>query len=261
MSRRGLVINTLVALIAILITGGLAAQAVIHGPRADGGDSKLVAAGADGRDSVAIESPSATAATRPTASTRTRPGPATTTPPPQAAVTAATAVTTAVTVPPAPATSVAPAPSPATTAVPPPPLPFPMPPTGVTPPTPAPTTVRTGPASWRLEDNGVTVTAHIEPAAPHVGDTVTVSYTTTGEGDFCCWVFVYADGAMVGENQMPHGGPCPLEPVTDGSASVVVSEPGPFTIQVQGTRVDPLCVGPPTFHTANLFATFPVLPA
>ena len=58
-------------------------------------------------------------------------------------------------------------------------------------------------------DNGVTVTATIEPVAPRVGDTVTISYTTTGEGDFCCWTFVYVDGAIVGQNHMPPGRPVP----------------------------------------------------
>ncbi|MEA2825635.1 MAG: hypothetical protein QOG43_74 [Actinomycetota bacterium] len=254
MSRRGIVINTLVALIAILITGGLAAQAVVRGP-GSADRSSLVAAGVDGRDAVSPPSPVGTASI-PTRSTRPGPPAAITlprfTPPP----------TVPVTVPPAPDTTLAPDTTVAPTTTPPPfNPPFPMPPGGLTPPTPPPTTVQTSPSSWRLVDNGVTVIANIEPAAPRVGDTVTLTYTTTGEGDFCCWAFVYVDGAVVAQNQMPQGESCPLAPLKYGSASIVVSEAGPFTIQVQGTRIDPLCFGPPTFHTANLFATFPVLPA
>ncbi len=252
MSRRGLVINTLVALIAILITGGLAAQAVIRDP-SSASDSKLVAAGVDGRDAFAIESPGSTAATRPTASTRPQPRP----------TTARTAPSTVpVTVPPAPDTTLAPAPI--TTVAPPiapPPFVPPNLPPDPNPPAPVPTTVQTSPSSWRMVDNGVTVTARIEPAEPRVGDTVTISYTTTGEGDFCCWAFVYADGVAIGENRMPQGSTCPVAPLTEGSASVVMAEAGPFTFQVQASRNEHVCSLQMTFLTANLFGTFPVLPA
>jgi hypothetical protein len=251
MSRRGIV-NTLVALVAILITSGLAAQAVVRGPSARS-DSELVAAGVDGRDSVAVESPGVTAASRATASTQPRPLPrlATTTLPAQAPV------TTLTTVPVPPETTI----PPVTAAPIPPPTPLPTVTRPPVAPPPPPATVQTGPGSWRIEANGVTVTASIEPAAPRVGDTVTVSYTTEGEGDFCCWGFVYVAGALVGQNDMPQGGPCPIEPLTTGSATFEVAGPAPFTLQVQGSRIDPLCVGPPTFHTANLVATVDVLPA
>jgi hypothetical protein len=120
--------------------------------------------------------------------------------------------------------------------------------------------IQTSPSSWSLVANGVTVTASIEPAAPRAGDTVTISYTTSGEGDFCCWVLVFVDGAVVGQNRVPDG-PCPVPPINAGSASVVAAESGPFTFQIQASRIEHLCAPPAAFFTANLIVTFPVLPA
>ncbi len=135
----------------------------------------------------------------------------------------------------------------------------PVPPAPTAPPV-APVAPVVNPSSWSTEAEGVTVTASIQPAQPRVGDTVTISYTTQGAGDFCCWAFVYVDGTIVGQNSMPQG-PCPVAPLTSGRATVVVSEPGPFTFQVQGSRMEHFCFGPPVFYAANLFATFDVRPA
>ena len=88
-----------------------------------------------------------------------------------------------------------------------------------------------------FEDKGVTVTASVSPVAPRVGDTVTISFTTGGDGEYCCRAFVFVDGGtMIGHSQRTEGEPCPPSAVTPGTASVVVSDPGPFTFDVQATR-------------------------
>jgi len=240
MSRRGLV-NSAVALVAILVTGGLAVRAVVSGPSSD--RSALIAAGIDGRDSVAAGAPATTAdpidsvPARSTPTTRPRPAPPTTEPAGSVTVDAGDPETALVTTPNT--------------------LPSSTPPPA---PTVPPAFVRTSPSSWRLVADGVTVTASISPVAPKVGDTVTISYTMAGAGDFCCMAFVYVDGAIVGQSEMPVAD-CPPPAATTGTATVVVTKPGPFTFRVQGTRIVQLCLSPPSFATANLYATFDVLPA
>ncbi len=252
MSRRGIV-NTMVALISILTTGGLAAVAVIDGPPASR-NSELVAAGVNGRSSFAVESRTTTADTRPPASAQPRPTTATAAP--EVSVT----VTTVTTVPVPPLTTVPPV-----TVVPIPPPPG-MPVTNwpPVPPPPPPVVVQTGPASWSFEDKGITVTAGVSPVAPRVGDTITISFTTGGEGEFCCRAFVFVGERMekmVGHSQRSAGEPCPPSALTSGTASVVVSEPGPFRFDVQATRGPEGCVGPHIFTNVGLAATIEVLPA
>ena len=248
MSRRGLVINALVAMIAILILGGLAAQAVIRGPGSEA-DSVPVAAGIDGGNAFAIESSPAAAATRPTASAQPQP---TTTVSPRAATTTVTAVPgpPETTDPPVPL-SVAPIPPPPSMPV------VNWPP--VAPPLP-PSVIQTGPASWSFEAEGITITASVSPAAPRVGDTLTISFTTGGEGELCCRAFVFVGSKIVGDSQRVSGEPCPPSPVTSGTATVVVSEPGPFTFQVHATRSPEGCAGPHLFTNVSLNATVEVLP-
>ncbi len=119
-----------------------------------------------------------------------------------------------------------------------------------------------GQSSWSLVTNDVTVTARIAPVAPQVGDTVTISYTTHGDGDVCCGSTLIVGGTVVAENLAPLGpGPCPLPRVTSWSTTVVVSQPGPFSFQVVGNQFDQFCMGPPSAPvSATLSATFDVPP-
>lgn len=235
MSRRG-VVNTMVAVAAILVTSGLAANAVItqHLPPEP---TSLVATGTGGLDAVRPESPAATAAPIPTVPRTTTPRASRGALPPGSVTITAPHETTTSVVPPtteppnvAPILTLPPAPPPST-----------------------PSVVRTSPSSWRMEANGVTIDASISPAVPQVGDTVTISYTMAGDGDFCCLGFVYVDGELIGQNEMPAGS-CPLPDATTGSATALVSKPGPFRFQVQATRIVQLCAAPPVFATANLHA-------
>jgi hypothetical protein len=260
MTRRGIV-NTMVALIAILTTGGLAAVAVIDGPpTAD--ESALVAAGVNGRDSVAVDSHEAPAATRPTASTQPRAQapsrPATTVAPRPVVTTGET-----IPLPSLPDTTSPPLTLPPVTA---PSLPLPrvdrtIPP----PPPPAPVVVQTGPASWKFEDKGITVTASVSPAAPQVGDTVTVTFTTGGAGENCCRAVAFVgsgvDTKVIGYTLRSADDPCQPAPVTSGTGSMVVTEPGPFTFDVQATRDPEGCRGPFIFTNVSLSATVQVTPA
>jgi hypothetical protein len=244
MTRRGIV-NTLVALIAILTSGGLAAVAVIDKPPSLH-DSEPVVTGVNGRGSFAIESPQAPADTRPTVSPQPQP---TTTAPASRAPVATLPAPPQTTVPPV---TVAPIPQPPG-----------MPVTNwppVTPP-PPPVVVQTGPASWRFEDKGVTVTASVSPTAPRVGDTITISFTTGGDGELCCRAFVFVGDRIIGHSQQAAGEPCPPPETTSGTASVVVAEPGPFRFDVQATRAPDGCVGPHIFTNVGLAATLQVLPA
>jgi hypothetical protein len=253
MQRRAIV-NSLVAAVAILITGGLAAQAVVRGPSTSG-DSELVAAGVDGRSSFAIDPQAATNDTRPTANTQPRPVPLPrlTTTTPQAPV------TTVTTVPDAPETTVPPVTVPS---IPPPPPDFnwPVPP----PPPPPPVVVQTGPASWSFRDEGITLTASVSPVAPRVGETITISFTSGGAGENCCRAIVFVAGGakMIGHTlRTDAADPCQPSPVTSGTGTVVVSEPGPFSFDVHATRDPAGCAGPFEFTNVSLLATIQVLPA
>ena len=253
MQRRGIV-NSLVAAVAILITGGLAAQAVVRGPSTSA-DSELVAAGVDGRGAFAVDPQAATNDTRPTANTQPRPLPRLTTTTPQAPVTTATAlpVPPETTVPPVTVPSIPPPPPDVNRPVPPPPPP------------PPPVVIQTGPASWSFEDKGITITASVSPVAPRVGDTITISFTTGGEGENCCRAVVFvgagADMKMIGDTLRSEADPCQPSPVTSGSGSLVVSEPGSFSFDVQATRDPAGCAGPFEFTNVGLSATVEVLPA
>jgi hypothetical protein len=121
--------------------------------------------------------------------------------------------------------------------------------------------IQTGPSSWRFEDKGVAITASVSPAAPRVGDTVTISFTTAGEGDLCCRAFVFVGATLIGHSQYVEGEPCWPPPVTSGTATRVVSDPGPFTFVVEATRAPVGCVGPHEFTNVSLPVTFQVLPA
>lgn len=246
MSRRG-VVNAAVAIVAIVITSGMATLAVL-GHHVPGDRTEMVAADIDALDAVRPESPSSTAApigTAPTTAPRARS--ATTLPNGSITLSGSPASDPDTAV--APETTTAPAEAQV------------APPVGnLAPPLPpASAVVQTGPGSWVLEAEGVTVTASISPVAPRVGDTVTVSYTTSGDGDFCCLAFVYVDGTLVDQNEMPTD-PCPLPGETSGSTSVVVGEAGLVRLQVQGSRFTQLCTAPPVFATANLRTTFLVRP-
>jgi hypothetical protein len=256
MSRRGLVINTLVALIAILITGGLAAQALIRDP-SSASDSKLVAAGVEGREAFAIQAPEATAATRPTASTqpppRPRPRPSTTTAAPRVAA------ATATTVPALPETTIPPVTAPPTTAA-----PVTAPPGGGgaacipicwerrPPPAVAP--------SWTLTENGVTLNVRIEPAAPEIGDTVTIFYEATGNEGFCC-TFGLSDPDQTIRHD-PYTGPgCPpRSTAASGSSTVVMTRAGFYGFRLSANDYH-LCQPPvKQSYGAVLYANFWVNP-
>ncbi len=229
-------VNAVVAIVAILGTGGMAVRAVLTLHTTDESAALIVAG--DGRATVEAPTPELPTAPIPTAPApsvprTTRPAPAVVTVPPTVAppLTSAEAPTTSVD----------------TTVTPTAPLP------------PPPNVVRTGPSAWSVVENGLTVTATMVPAWPRVGDTVTVSYTMTGKGDFCCMAFVYVDGDLISQSELPSG-PCPVAPAMSGSTTFVVDEAGPLRIQVQGARFAQLCTAPPVFLTASLQATILVWP-
>jgi hypothetical protein len=235
-SRRTL-LNSAVALVAILVTGLLAGRAVVSGPPSSQSAPELVAEGVDGRSTVAVASTVTTAAALPTTTvpvsrtvTSRPPVTAATTPPP-------TDVPT--TPPTVPVSAPAPGPTSAVPTIPPPPL-FP---------------------SWTATQNGVTVTARIEPAVPQVGDTVTVSFTARGEGDFCCWIRIFGPtGTAILEDPLPQG-PCPVPPVTSGKVTVEMTTPGYFQLSVSATKIENLCQGPDVaYSTASLTGKFWVKP-
>ncbi len=236
MSHRG-VVNTVVALVAILVTGGLAVRAVVSQPGAEDSPS-LSAAGIGGRHAVAVESPAATAAPLTTAPTVIRETPATT------ATTAAAprpAVTAADTVPPPPETT-----APAVTVAPVVATVAPPAASGVgcipicwerrPPPAVAP--------SWTVTEGGVTLAARIEPAAPQVGDTVTIFFTSNADADFCCLTTVTGRGAVLYQSPQVTGASCPPPTMTSGSTTVVMDMPTNYSFSV-ATTTHYLCEGPP----------------
>jgi hypothetical protein len=245
MANRRIVLNSLVALIAVVLTGGMASVAVIGGlpsePPSGRGDTVL-AAQASARIDAGAVTPTLTALDT------------------AAAPVSAASPVPAVTAPPLPGT-----PRPAAPLTPPPTwgpgghLPVPPPPP--VPPTLPPIVPVADPSSWSLVENGITITASIDPARPRVGDTVTISYATAAEGDFCCWSRLFVDGSVVDEHLFPPGDECPTASEGSWTTTVVVTSPGPFTFQVQGNSWPNLCAGPPTYFNANLYATFEVLPA
>ena len=125
--------------------------------------------------------------------------------------------------------------------------------------------IQTGPASWSFEDEGITITASISPVEPRVGDTVTVSFTTAGEGENCCRAVVFvgagADMKMVGDTLRSADDPCQPPAPMSGTGSIVASETGPLTFDVEATRDPAECDGPFIFTNVGLSATVEVLPA
>lgn len=123
-------------------------------------------------------------------------------------------------------------------------------------------TPATNPSSWTLDDNGIVSHVRIEPAQPHVGDTITVTFgsTATVPTDYCCIEFLYVDGAQV-FNQMHGQGPCPLaQGPAEQQYTFVAAHAGTLGLQLQANRVK-LCFAPPEFTTTNLYAAVSVLPA
>ena len=253
MSRRGIV-NSLVAAVAILITGGLAAQAVVRGPSTSA-DSELVAAGVDGRGAFAIDPRAATNDTRPTANTQPRPLPRLTTTTPQAPV------TTATTVPVPPETTIPPATLAPVTAPPETAPPAAVPPGASCipicwerrpPPAVAP--------SWTVTENGVTLNVRIEPAAPVIGETVTIFYEATGSEGYCCRFGLSDPDQTIRED--PFTGPgCPPESAAaSGSSTVVMTRAGYYGFRLAANDYH-LCQ-PPTkqAYGVELNASFWVNP-
>ncbi len=127
---------------------------------------------------------------------------------------------------------------------------------------PAVGTPKTNPSSWTLEDSGITSFVRIEPAAPRVGDTVTITFgsTATVATDYCCIDHLYVDGTLI-VSQNPPPGPCPLaQGPAEQRVSYVVTHAGTLDLQLQSNRVK-LCAAPPEFTTTNLYAASWVQPA
>jgi hypothetical protein len=118
------------------------------------------------------------------------------------------------------------------------------------------------PSSWTIESNGLSLTLRMEPATPHVGDTVTFTMesSATVSTDYCCVLYLYVNGETVFSRF--HGqGPCPLVqgPAVD-KATYVATRAGTLGLQMQASRVK-LCIAPPEFTTVNLPGTTWVQPA
>jgi hypothetical protein len=242
MVRRGLVLNSIVALVAVGVAGVLAVTAVMGDPPAET-PPELYANGIEGRDAVTAEQD------KPIASLPTLPS---LTPEPS---------TEGVSPPTLPPTTLRPVTTvPAEAAVSAPPTREPEPA-----PAPAPAMTSVSPSSWSAVAQGMTINARIEPTVPVMGDTVTIFYSVEGAGDVCCGstVVVPATDTVVATNLPPlgpHG--CPMDRVTSWTTSVVVSQPGPFTFRVHGSLFGQFCTGPPSAPaSATLNATFQVRPA
>ncbi|MEA2931470.1 MAG: hypothetical protein QOI56_255, partial [Actinomycetota bacterium] len=226
-------LNGLVALIAVLITGAVAAVSVIGGLPAEK-QSGLVATDLSDRAPVSVESNRATAITTTTLAPRPVVLPRLQVPNVTAPVPDPTVDPTPTVVPAPPA-----APVPATPAPTRPLRPFPIAPTTTAPPAPV------VPPTWTELTDGIALTARIEPAEPHVGDTVTIFYTATSAGDVCCGSSVTVEGNTIAENPMPFSADgCPIERATSWSTTVEVSQEGPFSFGVFGTAIDKFCTGP-----------------
>lgn len=249
MSHRGAA-NAVVAVVAILVTSGLAVRAVLSNPVPED-RSAMVAAEMAGRDAVAEKSPVSIAAPIPTPPTVTERTSTTPAPRPR--------VTTIETVPPVPET-----------------VPVTVAPVPVTVAPAAPSAAacipicwerRPAPAvapSWSVTQDGVTVTARIEPAAPQVGDTVTIFWTTNSAGaGFCCVTTVTGRGAVLYQSPQVPGASCPPPTSTSGSTTVVMDVAANYTITV-GASTHYLCEGPPDMlppgGAAGLSGTFWVNP-
>jgi hypothetical protein len=129
---------------------------------------------------------------------------------------------------------------------------------------PAPTTGSQSvyPSLWTIDSNGISLTLRMEPATPHVGDTVTFtmeSSATVGT-DYCCIVYLYVNGETV-YSRFQGQGPCPLAhgPAVD-KATYVATRAGTLGLQMQASRVK-FCIAPPEFTTVNLPASTWVQPA
>lgn len=136
-------------------------------------------------------------------------------------------------------------------------------PAAVPPPAVAPSpTAAAPPSSWALDANGIAMRLRIEPAQPHVGDTIQIVFETSSAvpADFCCIDIVYVGHTMI-YSRFHDQGPCPLlQSEPEQRTSYVATTPGPLAIQLQASRVD-LCIAPPRFTTTNLYASTTVLPA
>lgn len=236
-------------------TGGTGTWAAIaqHSSTAE---SEMVEAGVASRNASHAAASTVTAVGLPTPPVATTTPSVSTAPQPPGTATTATTATVA-----APDTTSATAPPPAPVI---PPIPDPTALVGWPPPPPPlpPVVIQTGPASWSYEAEGIAITASVSPATPRVGDTLTIAFTTGGEGDLCCRAFVFVGlPTIIGHSQYAAGEPCPPPPVKSGTASVVVSEPGPFTFEVHATRGSEGCIGPHIFTNVSLNATVQVLAA
>ena len=110
------------------------------------------------------------------------------------------------------------------------------------------------PASWSLEENGVSVRLRMTPIAPHVGDNVefTIESSITMAGGACCLTSLLI-GQEIIYQQMPEPGGCSVPPPPvrqdhrEGRVSYeitgpeVMAIPGPLILQVSlsVSRLDP----------------------
>ena len=215
------------ALVAVLLTSAVAAVAVISGPPS-AGRSALVATEIDARASVRIDldKPAIPEATSVAAS-----------PPPTTRARVPVVVLPVAVPNTAPATEDPPAPIDVYPAVPPAVACVPI--SACIERRPAPAVAPT----WTVTQNGVTVTATMTPAAPQVGDTVTISYTAKG-ADACCWVIIDVGGAVVHDSFLASDRTCPAVPSeTSGTATMVMTKPGNYGFRVAALNGH-LCKGP-----------------
>lgn len=135
------------------------------------------------------------------------------------------------------------------------------PPTTTRAPAPTAGSQNVSPSSWTVESNGISLTLRMEPATPHVGDTITFTLesSATVATDYCCVVYLYVNGEIV-YNRFHGPGPCPLVqgPAVD-KATYLATRAGTLGLTMQASRVK-LCIAPPEFTTVNLPASTLVQP-
>lgn len=218
----------------VLAVGGAGIAVAASGRPSSSGVALLAATTGDG--SVVADRPTTTVAPTPTT------GPVT----PTTRVAPVTATTLGLRPPVRPTTSTTAAPGPQSTV------------------TTPPTTAQANPASWSLDENGVSVRLRMMPVAPHVGDTVEFVIETwaTVPTDACCITLLYVGQDLVYSRFHEAGPGCPV-PTTPrehrvsytitGPEALAATAPLMLNIHVQASRVD-LCTAPPRFTTVNFFA-------
>ena len=113
-----------------------------------------------------------------------------------------------------------------------------------------------------MTENGVTLNVSVQPAAPQVGDTVTISFSAEAGGEVCCWTTISGPNSSLIYDDLYRGAGCPTPSATSsGSATVQMTVPADFIFRVSAMNGHP-CQGAPTapYPVARVSGSFWVNP-